>query len=117
MKHSARAVDDETQQQQPNQDDKQLPRRCFHALVSVAGATIAVKFAGGRASSNLRQRCGTLGAPALESLVEFFQPFGLAAGASPGFSGGQRESRRGRSAPAAQSLQMDSVSRGSSPAN
>jgi hypothetical protein len=47
--------------------------------------------------------------------VEFFQPFGLAAGASPGFSGGQRESRRGRSAPAAQSLQMDSLSRGSSP--
>jgi hypothetical protein len=59
MKHSARAVDDKTQQQQPNQDDKQLPRRCFHALVSVAGATIAVKF-GGRASSNLGQRCGTL---------------------------------------------------------
>jgi hypothetical protein len=59
MKHSARAVDDKTQQQQPNQDDKQFPRRCFHALVSVAGATIAVKV-GGRASSNLGQRCGTL---------------------------------------------------------
>jgi len=59
MKHSARAVDDKTQQQQPNQDDKQLPRRCFHVLVSVAGATIAVKF-GGRTSSNLEQRCGTL---------------------------------------------------------
>src|SRR5258708_22225563 len=36
-------INNQTQQQQPNQNDKKLPRRCLHALASLAVAASAVK--------------------------------------------------------------------------
>src|SRR5882762_3908076 len=43
MEHPARTVDDKPHHQQPDQDDKKFPRRCLHALASLAGAGIRVK--------------------------------------------------------------------------
>jgi hypothetical protein len=42
---TAREVNNQTQQQQPNQYDKKLPRRCLHALASLAVGATAVKHA------------------------------------------------------------------------
>jgi hypothetical protein len=46
MQHPARAVNDKSQHQKPDQDDQKLPRRCLHALASVARAAIGVKLCG-----------------------------------------------------------------------
>src|SRR5882762_11660281 len=43
MQHPARTVDDKPQHQQSDQDDNKLPRRCLHALASVARAATCVK--------------------------------------------------------------------------
>src|SRR5713226_4015586 len=43
LNETTRLVDDNPQYQQPGQDDKKLPRRCLHALASLAGAATAVK--------------------------------------------------------------------------
>src|SRR5213594_2953872 len=43
MDHPARTIEDKSHHQQPNQDDKKFPRRCLHALASLAGASIRVK--------------------------------------------------------------------------
>jgi hypothetical protein len=46
MQHPARAVNDKSQHQQSDQDDKKLPRRCLHVLASVARAATCVKLCG-----------------------------------------------------------------------
>src|SRR5258708_39241277 len=46
MNHPARAVHDKSQHEQPDQDDKKLPRRRLHVLASPAGAATAVKLRG-----------------------------------------------------------------------
>src|SRR2546427_11287226 len=43
MDHPARTMDDKPHRQQPDQEDKKFPRRCLHALASLAGASIRVK--------------------------------------------------------------------------
>src|SRR5713226_2718560 len=66
MNHPARAVDDKTHYQQPGQDDKKLPRRCLHALASLAGAGIRVKPCAQHVSGNLQQ-CGNASAHLFEN--------------------------------------------------
>src|SRR5712691_2075586 len=66
MDHPAGAVDDKPHHQQPDQDDKKFPRRCLHALASLAGAGIAVKARAQYLSGNFAQE-GNASAHLLEN--------------------------------------------------
>src|SRR5258708_32969078 len=66
MDNPAGAVDDKPRHQQPDQDDKKFPRRCLHALASLAGAGIRVKAGGQHLSGNFAQG-GNAGAPLPEN--------------------------------------------------
>src|SRR6267154_2763955 len=66
MHHPAGTINRVPKGEQDNQDDKKLPRRCLHALASLAGAGIRVKPCGQHVSGNLQQ-CGSASAHLFEN--------------------------------------------------